>query len=104
MSFHSVCVCVSGVPYWVKPCHGIYIVCISWNINPLNPELNSICHLLALLGAHHILHVGRIRVNATKVPETTHCTGHNVTAILEGNRTQNIGTSSSSQGRVHKVA
>jgi hypothetical protein len=31
--------------------------------NPLNTELNPICHLLALLGAHHILHVGRIRVN-----------------------------------------
>ena len=31
-------------------------------INPLNPELNSICYLLALLGAHHILHVSRIRV------------------------------------------
>jgi len=31
--------------------------------NPLNAELNPICHLLALLGAHHILHVGRIRVN-----------------------------------------
>jgi hypothetical protein len=32
-------------------------------INPLNTELNSICHLLALLGVHHILHVSRIRVN-----------------------------------------
>jgi len=30
--------------------------------NPLNIELNPICHLLALLGAHHILHVSRIRV------------------------------------------
>jgi hypothetical protein len=30
--------------------------------NPLNAEINSICHLLALLGAHHILHVSRIRV------------------------------------------
>ena len=30
--------------------------------NPLNPELNPICYLLALLGAHHILHVSRIRV------------------------------------------
>ena len=30
--------------------------------NPLKPELNSICHLLALLGAHHFLHVSRIRV------------------------------------------
>ena len=26
----------------------------------LNAELNPICHLLALLGAHHILHVSRI--------------------------------------------
>jgi len=32
-------------------------------INPLNARLNPICHLLALLGAHHILHVSRIRVN-----------------------------------------
>ena len=32
------------------------------NINPLNTELNSICYLLALLGAHHFLHVSRIRV------------------------------------------
>jgi hypothetical protein len=23
-------------------------------LNPLNAELNPICHLLALLGAHHI--------------------------------------------------
>jgi hypothetical protein len=28
----------------------------------LNAELNPIRHLLALLGAHHILHVTRIRV------------------------------------------
>ena len=31
------------------------------NINPLKPELNPICYLLALL-AHHFLHVTRIRV------------------------------------------
>jgi len=31
-------------------------------INPLNAELNPICHLLALLGAHRILHVSRVRV------------------------------------------
>jgi hypothetical protein len=31
-------------------------------INPLNAELNAICHLLALLGSHHILHVSRIKV------------------------------------------
>jgi len=33
----------------------------SVSINPLNPELNTICYLLALL-AHHFLHVSRIRV------------------------------------------
>jgi len=31
-------------------------------ISPLKPELNPICYLLALLGAHHFLHVSRIRV------------------------------------------
>jgi len=31
-------------------------------INPLNTELNPTCHLLALLGAHPILYVSRIRV------------------------------------------
>ena len=35
---------------------------ISLYINPLNPELNPICYLLALLGAHHFIHVSRIRV------------------------------------------
>ena len=35
-----------------------------WNINPLNPELNPICYLLALLGAHNFLHVSRIRVKS----------------------------------------
>jgi hypothetical protein len=32
---------------------------------PLHAELNPICHLLALLGAHPILHVSRIRVKVT---------------------------------------
>ena len=30
--------------------------------NPLNTELNPICHLLTLLGAHHIFHVSGLRV------------------------------------------
>jgi hypothetical protein len=34
------------------------------HFNPLNTQLNPICHLLALLGAHHILHVSRIRDNS----------------------------------------
>ena len=32
--------------------------------NPLNAELNPICYLLALLGAHHFLHVSRIKVKS----------------------------------------
>ena len=40
---------------WLASRHG--------HINPLNAELNPICHLLALIGAHHILHVSWIRVN-----------------------------------------
>ena len=35
-------------------------------INPLNPELNPICYLLALL-AHHFLHVSRIRVKSLTI-------------------------------------
>ena len=35
-----------------------------FHINPLNAELNPICRLLALLGAHHFLHVSRIRVKS----------------------------------------
>ena len=33
------------------------------SVNILNPELNPICYLLALL-AHHFLHVSRIRVKS----------------------------------------
>jgi hypothetical protein len=32
-------------------------------LNRLNAELNPICHLLALLGAHHIFHASGLRVN-----------------------------------------
>ena len=36
------------------------------SLNPLNAELNPICHLLALVGVHHILHVSGIRVKGIK--------------------------------------
>jgi len=36
--------------------------------NPLNTELNPICQLLALLGAHHILHVSRVKVKGPTAP------------------------------------
>ena len=32
-------------------------------INHIKAKLNPTCHLLALLGAHHIFHVSGIRVN-----------------------------------------
>jgi hypothetical protein len=32
------------------------------NIHTLKAEINLICHLLALLGVHYLLHVSRIRV------------------------------------------
>jgi hypothetical protein len=51
--------------------HFIYcelVVTNTWNkqnkmFNPLNADLNPICHLLVLLGAHPILYISRIRVN-----------------------------------------
>ena len=50
------------VPIGVCGCH-CYLAGVS-EINPLNAELNPICYLLALLGAHHFLHVSRIRVKS----------------------------------------
>ena len=42
-------------------CCMIDIHCVL-SINPLNAELNSIRHLLALVRARHIAHVSRVRV------------------------------------------
>ena len=42
----------------------IISACYFSHINPLNAELNPICHFLALLGVHHFLHVSRIRVKS----------------------------------------
>ena len=51
---------VSLLPLWaVRPVYSLS-ACTRAHFNPLNAELNPICHLLALLGAHHILHVSRI--------------------------------------------
>jgi hypothetical protein len=45
-------------------CDMVYVpVPIPSPLNPLNAELNPICHLLALSGTHPIIHVSRIRVN-----------------------------------------
>jgi transposase len=54
--------------YFSKICPEISIF-----MDPLNPELNPICHLLALLGAHHIFHVSVLRVkNLTSTMGTLH--------------------------------
>jgi len=50
-----------NVPYLMNS-KEIHTSCIFQFFNPLNADLNPICHLLALLGAQRILHVSRIRV------------------------------------------
>jgi hypothetical protein len=47
--------------YTTKSMHVITSV-----FNPLNTKLHPICHLLALLGAHHIFHLHRIRIKFAK--------------------------------------
>jgi len=59
-SWFDVCWCFGVVGLEWYPCCRLKLFS---DINPLNAELNPICHLLVLLGAHHILHVSRIRVN-----------------------------------------
>jgi len=53
---------VGGIPFLQNLANFYHSVSQLTIFNPLNPELNPICYLLALLGAHHFLHVSRIRV------------------------------------------
>ena len=53
---------------------------IQEEINPLNAELNTIFHLLALLGAHHILHVSGLRV--TSILNSGDASYHSVQDLL----------------------
>ena len=54
-----------GIFYHMLPEREAYTaVCWGHWVNPLKPKLNPICYLLALLGAHHLLHVSRIRVKS----------------------------------------
>jgi len=48
--------CPNKIPGYATAFHVHYL------FNPLNAQLNPICHLLLLLRAHHILHVSRIMV------------------------------------------
>jgi hypothetical protein len=53
------CVDVSTIRWWV------------WQFNPLNAELNPICHLLALLGGATIVDVSRLRVKQEEMGEAS---------------------------------
>ena len=56
-------------PVNIPGTHSCFMLSRPWDhnaagrINPLKPQLNPICYLLALL-AHHFLHVSRIRVKS----------------------------------------
>jgi len=69
-------------------------------INPLHAELNPICHLLALLGAHLIFHVSSIRVNINKTVNKldVHESVHRDTIMKVTNKMQLYSSSSSSVG------
>jgi hypothetical protein len=54
----------TNLPLWKN-----LVPCEYNSISPLNAELNPICHVLALLGSHHIFHVSRIRVKKPKSPD-----------------------------------
>ena len=64
--FKLLCTCVpilsSSNPVYTSPFQ--FCCCLRLIVNPLNPELNPMCCLLALLGVHHFLHVSRIRVKS----------------------------------------
>ena len=45
----------------------VLLIYKSLGVKGLNAELNPICHLLALLGAHHIFHVSGLRFNVAYI-------------------------------------
>ena len=61
---HQLVVATGMTPsYQIFSYHTGYSETGTCTLNPLKPELNPICYLLALL-AHHFLHVSRIRVKS----------------------------------------
>jgi hypothetical protein len=49
--------------FWISSTTHDALVFTRIFLNPLNAELNPICHFLVLLGSHPILHISRIGVN-----------------------------------------
>ena len=67
--------------------HSVSLLYFRSHINPLNAQLNPICHLLALLEAHHILYVSRRGDNAVRsmhIPSLAQYHRHTVTSLLAG--------------------
>jgi hypothetical protein len=62
LTIYKHCICISKTSWEEGKMAAVLLGVTKVNINPLNAKLNPICHLLALLGAHPILHVSRIRV------------------------------------------
>jgi len=78
-NFSDTCYCWSS--WWsilVKPKEQSWSLWCFLSINLLNAKLNPICHLLALLGAHHILHVSRIRVKHNICKKPTVVSAHSL--------------------------
>jgi len=51
------CLMEDIIDYWLQIPKCDKFTMIVFVFNPLNAELNPICLLLALFGAHHVLHV-----------------------------------------------
>jgi hypothetical protein len=73
-------------------CYFLSFVPFTTIFNPSNAELNLICHLLALLGAHSILHVSRIRVKEGKAIPLQSWTGPEGSMKLRRPEFMTIGT------------
>jgi len=67
MAIDSTLTCAIPICYLLELMHFVSLCCSKCKIvlvvfNPLNTELNPICHLLALLGAQPTFHISRIRI------------------------------------------
>jgi hypothetical protein len=81
--------CWNGTPIETCPSATIAAANLIWTallFNPLNAELNHICHLLALLGGATIVVVSRLRVKAVLLGEWSSCN------CLKHGRTETINT------------
>ena len=73
-------------------------------INLLHAELNPICHLLALLGAHLIFHVSRIRVKISLYTQWNPSSFDQSCDHLQGCKIQSLDTFKKVQNEIIKVA